>query len=346
VTAEPAGTLLFVFHSHLPYVLHHGKWPHGVDWLCEAAAESYIPLLDQLTRLHESGIRPKVTVGITPVLAEQLAHPAFAQEFNGYLQARIDAPEDDERHFRAEGMAGEAALTGYWRDWYAAARELFNGRYGQDILGGFRRLQDAGAIEVITSAATHGYLPLLAFDSTVQAQIKQGVRTYERHFGRAPRAVWLPECAYRPSYHWRSPAQPRNRTLDPYLRKGIEEFLAENGLKCFFVENHLLVGGTPAAPVPSGHAPDFREDAPVHGLSEEAEASVHMPHYVSGEREGSVAFFARDDRTGSQVWSARTGYPGDPCYLDFHKKRLPGALRYWRVTGPDTDMADKLVYDP
>ncbi len=84
----------------------------------------------------------------------------------------------------------------------------------------------------------------------------------------------------------------------------------------------------------------------MHGLSEEAEASVHMPHYVSGEREGSVAFFARDDRTGSQVWSARTGYPGDPCYLDFHKKRLPGALRYWRVTGPDTDMADKLVYDP
>ena len=39
------GYVSLVLHSHLPYVLSHGRWPHGTDWLSEAAAETYLPLL-------------------------------------------------------------------------------------------------------------------------------------------------------------------------------------------------------------------------------------------------------------------------------------------------------------
>ena len=27
---------VLALHSHLPWVLNHGRWPHGSDWLTEA----------------------------------------------------------------------------------------------------------------------------------------------------------------------------------------------------------------------------------------------------------------------------------------------------------------------
>ena len=37
---------VFTLHSHLPYVLNHGRWPHGSDWICEAAIDTYLPLIE------------------------------------------------------------------------------------------------------------------------------------------------------------------------------------------------------------------------------------------------------------------------------------------------------------
>lgn len=84
------GKLVFVLHSHLPYVIAHGKWPHGMDWLNEAAAETYMPLLQVMEKLITEGISPKITIGITPVLTEMLADDTFKEEFDGYLQTKID----------------------------------------------------------------------------------------------------------------------------------------------------------------------------------------------------------------------------------------------------------------
>ena len=89
-----------MLHSHLPYVLSHGKWPHGMDWLNEAAAETYIPMLQAFDRLISEGISPKVTVGITPVLTEMLADEAFnTQEFPDYLDQKIEAAKIDAAEF-------------------------------------------------------------------------------------------------------------------------------------------------------------------------------------------------------------------------------------------------------
>ena len=71
------GYATLVLHSHLPYVLSHGKWPHGTDWLCEAAAETYLPILRILNELVSEGYRPKLTIGLSPVLCEQLADSSF-----------------------------------------------------------------------------------------------------------------------------------------------------------------------------------------------------------------------------------------------------------------------------
>jgi 1,4-alpha-glucan branching enzyme len=59
-----------------------------------------------------------------------------------------------------------------------------------------------------------------------------------------------------------------------------------------------------------------------------------------------MAVFTRDPKTGLQVWSGEWGYPGDGNYLDFHKKRYPGGLRYWEVTSAKADLADKQPYHP
>ena len=70
---------VLALHSHLPYVLNHGRWPHGSDWLCEAALDTYLPLLDKLEELAGAGIPAPVSIGFTPVLANQLADPAFGE---------------------------------------------------------------------------------------------------------------------------------------------------------------------------------------------------------------------------------------------------------------------------
>src|SRR5688572_20871429 len=66
-----------VLHTHLPMVVNHGRWPHGSDWLCEAAFECYLPLLETAHRLVEDCLSAEQTVSISPVLTEQLAAPAF-----------------------------------------------------------------------------------------------------------------------------------------------------------------------------------------------------------------------------------------------------------------------------
>src|SRR5690348_8699554 len=89
------GRLCLVLHGHLPYVLHHGVWPHGEAWLYEAAAETYLPLLELLDELEMYQLRDIVTIGLTPVLLEQLAHPQFKRGFVAYLIERAARAADD-----------------------------------------------------------------------------------------------------------------------------------------------------------------------------------------------------------------------------------------------------------
>lgn len=346
---EPKGYFAFVFHAHLPYVIAHGRWPHGMDWLNEAAAETYIPLLNVLTDLVEEGISPRVTLGLTPVLCEQLCDGTFITEFQEYLEMKMEAAAADERHFARTGDTPMLRQAGLWREAYQALHRDFTDRYSRDIVGAFASLQDAGHLELMTSAATHGYFPLLSRDRSIQAQVRLGIRSYERHFGRPPRGMWLPECAYRPRYPWKPPIAGFGDT--PYPRKGVEEFLSENGIDYFFIDSHMLRGGR-AIGVYLARFEGLQQlwgqyEKAYQPLPEDVTKSPYDIYLVSSKGEGQrpVAAFSRDPATGVQVWSGEWGYPGDGNYLDFHKKRFPGGLRYWKVTSAKADLADKEVYD-
>ncbi len=339
----------FVLHSHLPYVLSHGKWPHGTDWLNEALSETYIPLLNAFKKLVSEGISPNVTIGITPVLCEQLADEDFFGEFNEYLDVKIKVAQENKKDFLELNETHFVGLAEFWENFYSSIKKDFNEKYKKDILGEFKKLQDAGHLEIITCGATHGYLPLLSEDTSVNAQIKAAIYSYERFFGCKPRGIWLPEAAYRPAYEWSPPAAHPSKDW-PRLRKGVEEILFNNGIKYFFVDSHLLKGGEHVGvyidrfKILKELWKQFEEGYKIE--PEDTEKIPYLPYLVSSTGgQKSVSIFTRDKETALQVWSGEYGYPGDGNYLDFHKKHYPGGLKYWRVTSPKADLADKEDYD-
>src|SRR5213593_1848605 len=308
VPPTPLGHLVFVLHTHLPWVLGHGRWPHGEAWLYEATAECYLPILRLLDRLEEEGRKGSITIGITPVLSEMLATPRFREGFLAYLEERTNRAEADQREFDAAGDDGRRRAAAAWSDFYGGAKADFVERYNQDLLSAFTRLQNRDRIEIIVSAATHGYLPLLGRDESVNAQLATGIASYRRSFGRRPRGIWLPECAYRPGYVWSRPAGPARA----WLRPGLEELLGRHGIGFFFVDSHLVAGGAPI-----GTYEDRFKERRLDAARDGTGLSPNEPYALSASGQRKVAILARDPRSGVQVWSADYGYPGDGATWSF-----------------------------
>lgn len=333
------GAFTFVLHSHLPYVRKAGRWPHGEEMLHEAVAETYVPLLNALYDLKDEGYEPRLTIGLTPILLEQLADSDVLAHFELYLQEKLTLIEADiERHEKAN-HGHLLYLARFYHDWYRGVRQAFQERFGRDLVGAFGHLQDEGNLDILTSAATHGYLPLMERDSTIHGQLAVGMETYRRHFGRTPRGIWLPECGYRPAY----------RHDDGRYKPGIEEFLAEEGLDYFFTDTHVIEGGRMVGKVagdvvgPYGGLPKRKLVVRTDERPEAEKGTTFRPYYV---RAAEVAVYGRDEATGLQVWSAAHGYPGDFLYREFHRKDDHSGLQYWRITGADVDLGHKEWYDP
>jgi 1,4-alpha-glucan branching enzyme len=334
-----------VLHTHLPMVVNHGRWPHGSDWLCEAAFECYLPLLETAHRLVADGIAPKWTVNLSPVLTEQLASPEFQKELSFYYENVRRACGESREYFAREGRKELVRLTEFWEEFYERMWEMHR-RIGGDIPGTFADLGRAGQIEIITCAATHGYLPLLSRDESIHLQLRAAVETHRRHFGRAPRGIWLPECAYRPRYEW-TPPTGRDSGRVRWVRPGLEEILAAHGLEYFVADSHLVAAGAPVFLyrdyVPAG-AP---AGEPASSVPASGARSPYAAYRVASRGgTGSAVAFIRDPRTTLQVWSRGHGYPGEYAYLEFHKKHFPGGLRFWRITDNSGDLGRKAVYEP
>ncbi|MGH2625484.1 MAG: DUF1957 domain-containing protein, partial [Anaerolineales bacterium] len=179
----PLGAFTFVLHSHLPYARQAGRWPHGEEWLHEAAAETYLPLLRALEDLSAAGSPIRVTLSLTPILLEQLADADVQRNFLAYLDEKIGAASADVSRFEKAGDPHFGGLASFYLGRYREARRDFVDRYGGNLVPAFRRLQDRGVIEVITCAATHGYLPLLDRDESINLQLRAAVASYQRHLG-------------------------------------------------------------------------------------------------------------------------------------------------------------------
>ncbi len=344
MNVKKKGAFAFVLHSHLPYVRKAGRWPHGEEMIHEAIAETYIPLLNALYELKDEGYEPKLTIGLTPILMEQLADGDVLNHFDLYLEERLSLIENDVRRYGQGETAHDHLLylAKFYQAWYQDIVRSFRGRYGRDPVGAFRGLQDAGNLDILTSAATHAYLPLIDRDSSLYGQLKTGVEAYRRHMGRAPRGVWLPECGYRPPYM-------REEGGVSYYKPGLEEFLADLNLDYFFTDTHVIEGGRMVGKVMGdvigayGGIPK-RQWVPLSDDRPQVEkGTTFRPYYV---RSADVAVFGRDEGTGLQVWSASHGYPGDFLYREFHRKDDRSGLQYWRITGARVDLGYKDFYDP
>jgi 1,4-alpha-glucan branching enzyme len=326
-------------------VVNHGRWPHGSDWLNEAVFECYLPLLETAQRLVNDGISPKWTINLSPILVEQLASPECQKELSFYYENVRRAAVESREHFGALGETPIVALTHFWEDFYERMWELHR-RIGGDIPGAFAELARGGHLEIITCAATHGYLPLLSRDESIHLQLRTAVETHKRHFGQAPRGIWLPECAYRPRYEW-TPPTGHDRGKVRRVRPGLEEMLAQHGLEYFVADSHLIASSHPVFL--------YRDYVPFRG--EIAAAATEVPRgrprspyvpyrVVSRGGTGSAVAFFRDPKTTLQVWSRAHGYPGEYAYLEFHKKHHPGGLRFWCITDSSGDLGKKTPYDP
>ncbi len=324
---------VLALHSHLPYVLNHGRWPHGSDWISEAAIDTYLPLLSALRRLEAEDVATPLTIGITPILANQLESPVFVTELEAYFAQRVKTCDESEASLSTTGDAHLIPLARYWRSHLLGLRTLFRSVNG-NLAAAFRQLEQEGRIELISSGATHGFLPLLARDESIRLQLGLGRAEHRRIFGREPDGLWLPECAYRPRGPWAPlPEAPRRP-----MRRGIEEHVADAGFKYFFVDSHLAS---------AGHA--FRLYGAEGGPTDDGEVrnSPYRAYRVASARGATpVTALVRDPLASRQVWSRQEGYPGDEWYLEFHKIRWPGGLKYWRVSAPGSDLGAKQPYEP
>ncbi len=190
------GYLALVLHAHLPFVKH----PEHEDsleerWLYEAITETYIPLLLVLEGLVRDGVDFRLTFSVTPTLACMLADRFLQTRSADALDRLLELARKEVRRTRADPALNDVARM--YRDRFRQLREAYENRYGRDLIRVLRDLQELGKIEIMASAATHGYLPLLVpTPEAIGAQITAGVEHHRSVFGRTPAGFWLPECGY------------------------------------------------------------------------------------------------------------------------------------------------------
>jgi 1,4-alpha-glucan branching enzyme len=187
------GALAMVLHTHMPYVEGFGTWPSGEEWLWEAIAGCYVPLLELL----DAGA--PLTLSLTPVLCDQLEAPGAHERFTAFVrEVRSATHAEDAAGLRAGGhheLANE--LERAWGD-YAGALERLDARGGN-------LLESLAPYAQWASSATHAVLPLLASEAGVRLQLRSGIASHRRRFGEGTLGggawrggLWLPECGYAP----------------------------------------------------------------------------------------------------------------------------------------------------
>ncbi|MHA1912741.1 MAG: 1,4-alpha-glucan branching protein domain-containing protein [Promethearchaeota archaeon] len=297
-----------VLHGHIPWCKKSGTWPAGEEWLMEAMNETYIPFLNILRELKEKKVKVAITINITPVLAEQLADEYMKQRFSEYMDDLKKRANNDIKRFKNHPVRKKIAQ--YHLNTIEKIIGTFYHNYYRDILGSFKWFQEEGMIELITCAATHGFLPLFRSDSGIFSQIQVAVDAHKKHFNSEPKGIWLPECAYRPREY-------RNNDF----RESIDYWLNNSNIEYFFVDSHGILN--------------------AEIIEHKSKNDLHTN--VGYMLESGVSVFGRNKRTSRQVWDAKIGYPGNEYYREFHRKDNESGLRYHRIS--DKNQLEKDLYN-
>jgi 1,4-alpha-glucan branching enzyme len=214
------GYLALVLHAHLPYVRHpEHEFFLEERWFYEAVTECYIPLIHVFDSLVDDGVDFRITMTITPPLMSMLSDQLLQQRYSNHITKMIELSEKEVERTKWEPHFHH--LAHMYRNMFIKASQTFHDKYQRNLLNAFKKFQDLGVLEVITSGATHGYFPLLGINrESIRAQVGTAVDLYTKHMGRKPLGIWLPECGYNP---------------------GDDSILNEFGLKYFFVDTHGIM---------------------------------------------------------------------------------------------------------
>ncbi|MEW6424397.1 MAG: 1,4-alpha-glucan branching protein domain-containing protein [Bacillota bacterium] len=309
------GYLAVILHAHLPYLRHpEGKEHLEERWLFESITECYIPLVKVLENLSRDGVDFRLTISLSPPLMAMLTDSVLMHRYANYLDLLLELGEKEVR--RTAGHPEFGPLAAFYRENLLRIKKAFAQDYGWNILNAFKFFQASGKVELITTAATHGYLPLMCTEEARRAQIGVAVDAFTGCFGFSPRGFWLPECGYIP---------------------GVEDLLKERNLAYFFVDAHCFLYARPKAR--SGvYAPVACRNK-VAAFARDPQSSRQVwDRHTGYPGDFHYREFYRD-----------IGYDLD---LDYLSPYLPGGgirvdtgFKYYRITG-EGPLAQKVSYVP
>ena len=215
----PTGYFALVLHAHLPFV-RHPEDPTVMEeqWLYEAITGTYLPLLQMFEGLIVDHVPYRCTVSLSAPLITMLTDDLLKLRYAEHLDKLIELAEREIERTKPEPHYNR--LAHMYHDRFQSLRHTWRSHEG-DLVRAFRRLQEAGRVEVITSTATHAFFPLMDRNwANIRAQVHVAADLYERHFGQRPRGMWLGECGYVP---------------------GVDELLREAAIRYFFVDSHGIL---------------------------------------------------------------------------------------------------------
>jgi len=298
------GYFALVLHAHLPFV-RHPEHEHVLEesWLFEAVLECYLPLLELLQAWERDRLNARVAVSLSPTLCAMWQDPLLCARCERRLNALVE-------------LAGKEVLRTRWEPATHRLAEFYLERFrhlrqlwwdcDRNLVGAFRRLNATRRIELLTCAATHAVLPLLAdHPPSVRGQVRTALDHHRACFGQTPDGFWLPECAYEPA---------------------LEPVLTETSLQWTVLESHGLLHGTPRprygvfAPVftPAGLAVFGRDPDSARQVWSRQGGFPGDPHFRDFYRD--IGF--------DLEWEYVRPYLPSPEHRGFT------GIKYHRITGP------------
>ena len=214
-------SVAFILNAHLPYV-RHLEYPRFLeeDWLFESISESYLPLLRMFNKLKKENLSYSFAISLSPTLCCMLTDAALQGRFNAYLELHKELGEKEVVRCQSE-QPEFLEMAQFYLDSIKQNLIDFNDLYRCNILDGFKSLEASGHLELITTAATHAYLPLYKdYPTAINAQVELGIQSFLTNFGHLPKGFWLPECGYYP---------------------GLEDIFKSHGLSWFQVASQSML---------------------------------------------------------------------------------------------------------
>ncbi len=302
------GELALVLHAHLPYVRSAKPGSLEEDWFFQALLECYLPLLQVLEDAADDPFQnPKLTLGLSPTLLSLLSAKDLKNRFPNWVKTRLDLLKQvpNDQKVAASDLSSKFEL--HLSQWHSIKG---------DLIEKFSLLEKRNVLDILTCAASHGYLPLLRESPTaVRGQLLTAVKEHKRLIGKLPKGIWLPECAY---------------------YEGLDKFLLESGLRYAVLDGHGILNATPR--------PRYGVYAPIcskNGIAFFArDSDSTLPVWSAKDGYPGASFYREFHRD--------LGWDLDEKELNKIniKNPRPLGIKLHRITGKKTPLDQKEIYEP